>query len=265
QLNRLRELFDDPLLIPARRGMTPTVKALELIGPLRESLDQIRSTLQSHKDFKPERGILTINIACTDYIQATVVIPLVLALRTKAPAVRIAVHHYNPAHLERELASGKIDMAIVSKGTHVANLRMHRLFNETYGLIARQKHSFFQKELSMEKFVEFEHVIVSPSGGLFATPIDDVLKSFGLKRKVVMSAASFLFVPQIISASDLLALVPWRLAQGLSDEYSKAQLPWLKESFDVSLIWHERSQGHAGQKWVRDLIVELNGERETER
>ncbi|MCZ7080154.1 LysR family transcriptional regulator, partial [Salmonella enterica] len=36
QLNRLREMFDDPLLVPARRGMTPTAKALELLGPLRE-------------------------------------------------------------------------------------------------------------------------------------------------------------------------------------------------------------------------------------
>ena len=27
-------LFDDPLLIPAQRGMTPTAKALELLEPL---------------------------------------------------------------------------------------------------------------------------------------------------------------------------------------------------------------------------------------
>jgi len=31
QLNRLRDLFNDPLLIPARRGMIPTAKALELV------------------------------------------------------------------------------------------------------------------------------------------------------------------------------------------------------------------------------------------
>src|SRR5882757_7029879 len=31
QLNRLRHEFDDPLLIPAQRGMTPTAKAMELL------------------------------------------------------------------------------------------------------------------------------------------------------------------------------------------------------------------------------------------
>ncbi len=35
QLNRLRKVFDDLLLIPAQRGMTPTVKAIELLDPLR--------------------------------------------------------------------------------------------------------------------------------------------------------------------------------------------------------------------------------------
>lgn len=37
---RLRNLFGDPLLIPAQRGMTPTAKAGELPAPLRNALDQ---------------------------------------------------------------------------------------------------------------------------------------------------------------------------------------------------------------------------------
>src|SRR4051812_7811207 len=38
QLGRLRDLFGDPLLIPAQRGMTPTAKADELLAPLRDAL-----------------------------------------------------------------------------------------------------------------------------------------------------------------------------------------------------------------------------------
>jgi DNA-binding transcriptional LysR family regulator len=80
QLNRLRDVFDDPLLVPAHRGMTPTVKALELLAPLRQALDELRNTFQTHRDFSPARAALTLTIACTDYIQAAVVLPLVLAL-----------------------------------------------------------------------------------------------------------------------------------------------------------------------------------------
>ncbi|RYG94455.1 MAG: LysR family transcriptional regulator, partial [Alphaproteobacteria bacterium] len=54
QLNRLRDLFEDPLLVPAHRGMIPTAKALELLEPLRASLDQFRKMLQSHNTFALE-------------------------------------------------------------------------------------------------------------------------------------------------------------------------------------------------------------------
>ncbi|CAN7764337.1 LysR family transcriptional regulator [Rhizobium leguminosarum] len=83
QLNRLRDLFKDPLLVPAHRGMVPTAKALELIGPLRASLDQLRGTLQSHDSFSPATAKLTISIACTDYVETVVVAPLIAALRGK--------------------------------------------------------------------------------------------------------------------------------------------------------------------------------------
>jgi DNA-binding transcriptional LysR family regulator len=49
QLSRLRDLFDDPLLIPAQRGMTPSAKAVELLDPLRQALDQVRAAVLSHK------------------------------------------------------------------------------------------------------------------------------------------------------------------------------------------------------------------------
>lgn len=72
-----------------------------------------------------------------------------------------------------------------------------------------------------------------------------------------MSAASFLSVPEIVQVSDLVALVPRRLLQGLSDRLLMLDLPWLTEQFEVSLVWHERSHGHAGQRWLRDVIGEL--------
>jgi len=257
QLNRLRDMFDDPLLIPARRGMTPTAKALELIIPVRESLEKLRQTLQSHKDFYPQRAELTVNIACTDYTQAAIVMPLVLALRQQAPGVRIAACHYNPAQFEQQLASGELDIAIASHDAAKSHLRSCHLFDETYVLIGRRDHPALQENLSIEEFVQLEHVIVSPSGGSFTTPIDDALATFGHKRNVVMSAATFLFVPQIVSVSDLVALVPRRLLQVKSELLSVIELPWLAEQFDVNLVWHERSHGHAGHRWVRELIAEL--------
>ena len=80
QLSRLRALFDDPLLIPARRGMTPTAKALDLLEPLRLALDQARAVVASHRSFDPGKAKLDVTIACTDYLQSAVIKPLMLEL-----------------------------------------------------------------------------------------------------------------------------------------------------------------------------------------
>jgi DNA-binding transcriptional LysR family regulator len=55
QLAKLRQLFNDPLLLPAEsgRGMTPTARALALQGPLRSSLKSLDAVIQSEPTFDP--------------------------------------------------------------------------------------------------------------------------------------------------------------------------------------------------------------------
>lgn len=257
QLNRLRELFDDPLLVPAHRGMTPTAKALDLVGPLRLALDQLRSTLHSLDNFSPTTAELTYSIACTDYIEIAVVLPLIVALREKAPGVRVAVHRLDPGRLARQLADGDVDLAIATPDGSVPRLHTKHLFEETYVLIARRGHPHVEEGISAEGFAGLEQLVVSPAGGGFSTPVDITLGALGRQRTVVASAASFLVVPEIVSVSDLVALVPRRLLHGRLPELEVIDVPWLSERFQVELIWHERGQGHPGQRWIRELICEL--------
>lgn len=259
QLARLRDLFEDPLLVPAQRGMTPTAKALELAPPLRKALDELRNTLQSHRDFDPVAAELTVTIAGSDYVQAAVIMPLVLALRQRAPGVRVAVRHLIPALMDQQLANGETDLVIATPDPTLLHLRTCHLFDETYVLIGRRNHPLLKSDLTIDDYVRLEHVVVSRRGGNFKTPVDDALEALGYRRSVVMSASSFLFIPEIVSASDLVALVPRRLLHTQSDRLTMIDVPWLAEQFNVSLIWHERNHGHAGQRWIRELIVELTG------
>jgi DNA-binding transcriptional LysR family regulator len=86
--------------------------------------------------------------------------------------------------------------------------------------------------------------------------------ALGYRRNVVMSAASFLFLPEIVSKSDLVALSPRRLVLGQAGRLTLVDVPWLAEQFNISLIWHERTHAHPGHRWVRDMIVELIDPRE---
>jgi DNA-binding transcriptional LysR family regulator len=69
--------------------------------------------------------------------------------------------------------------------------------------------------------------------------------------------ASFLFLPEIVSSSDLVALVPRRLLRSPREQLTVIDLPWLAGQFRVSLLWHERTHTHAGHRWIRERIAEL--------
>lgn len=257
QLNRLRHEFDDPLLIPAQRGMTPTAKAMELLDPLRQALDQVRATVVSHRNFDPAQAKLTVSIACTDYLQAVVVKPLVVELRMRAPGVRVALRNLDVPQLDAQMARGDVDLALMTPRAASPGLRTRHLFNERYVLIGRRKHPRLREGITVEEFVEMDQVIVSLDGGGFVTPVDRVLADLGHRRNAVLSAASFLFVPEIVSYSDLVALVPERLVRDRADKLMVIDCPFPVEGFAVGMVWHERCHGHGGQRWIREAIVSL--------
>ena len=259
QLNRLRDLFGDPLLVPAQRGMVPTAKAVELLSPLRHALEGVRSTLaEHHRSFDPAHGRLIVSIACTDYLQRTVVQPLLIALRSSAPGVRLAVRHLNPQQLESQMAVGEVDVALMTPSDGPHTLRHSPLYEERYVLIARRGHPRVRRGLSAEDFAQLEHVVVSLQGGGFRTAVDEGLAALGHGRKVALSVPSFLPVPELVAQTDLVALVPDRLLlDGDRAALKVVSPPFPVAGFAVGMLWHERNHGHSGHRWVRERIAEV--------
>lgn len=91
--------------------------------------------------------------------------------------------------------------------------RMHHrvLFTEHYVLVARKRHPALKRKLTVEAMRRFEYVIVSPEGGGFRGITDVVLESQGRKRRVVLSVPHFLFVPEVVAQTNLVAMLPSRL------------------------------------------------------
>lgn len=257
RLGRLRDLFDDPLLIPAQRGMTPTAKALEVLGPLRSALDQVRATVARQHNFNQARARLTVAIACTDYLQVALVQPLVLRLRKQAPGVRVALRGLDMSRLGAQMANGEVDLALMTPSAAASSLRARHLFDERYVLIGRRGHPKLRRHITVAQFAQLEHVVVSLRGGDFVTPVDAALAALGHKRSVVLSASSFLFLPQIVAQSDLVALVPRRLVLDRADQLRIVECPFPVEGFEVGMLWHERSHNHNGQRWVREALLAL--------
>ncbi len=255
RLRRLRSIFRDPLLVPAQKGMTPTQRALELREPLREALERLHAVVAERTPFDPAQAELVINIAGSDYVQCALLRPLMAALKRNAPHIRCAWRQLNPPALFDQMERTEIDLAIMTVNTAPAQLRSRSLFSERYVFIARRNHPRIRRSVDLDTFVELEHVVVSPRGGGFSGPTDAVLKARHRSRRVALSVATFLIVPEIVAQSDLVAVVPERLVGQHADRLLVREPPVPVAGFTMGMVWHDRTTAHPAHRWFRETLA----------
>jgi DNA-binding transcriptional LysR family regulator len=243
RLARLRDALGDPLLIPGQRGMIPTQRALELMQPLHEALEGVRRVVEQGATINPETLRATVVIAASDYVQYALLARYSVALRAEAPMIRIAWR--------------ALDVALATPEHAPAAMRQRRLFEEEYVVVARQEHPAVRGVLDLDLFCALDHVVVSPQGGGFAGPTDAALEAIGRRRTVALSTSGFLIVPEIVSRSDMIALIPRRIADGWSDRVQVLEPPLHIPGFVIASIWHERTTNHPAQSWLRDRLAAL--------
>ena len=91
-------------------------------------------------------------------------------------------------------------------------------------------------------------------GGGFSAATDIALANLGLSRRVVLSVPHFLFMLETLRNSDLVAVVPERLARGVSG-LMVVEPPLAVAGFDMLMLWHERWHRDPAHQWLRQQIV----------
>ncbi|MGO7042346.1 LysR family transcriptional regulator [Rhizobium acaciae] len=257
RLARLRDELGDPLLIPAQRGMVLTQRAVELRQPLHDALEGVRRVVAEGIPSDPATMEATLIIAASDYVQFALLSRFSVALKTEAPKVRIAWRALDLLALATQLERGEVDLALASPDHAPAAMRQRQLFQESYAVIARKGHPAVQGRLSLDVFCALEHVVVSPQGGGFSGPTDAALEAVGRRRTVALSTSGFLIVPEVVSRSDMIALIPRRIADGWSDRVQVLEPPLTIPGFTIVSVWHDRTTNHPARRWLRDRLAAL--------
>ena len=254
QLRRLREIFGDPLFVPARRGVIPTQRALELHAPLREALKALRRVVAERLHFDPSTVEFSVAIAASDYAQCAL-LERIVEIQREAPKLRLSWRHLYVPELVGQMERGDVDLAVMTPNTAPKQLLTRTLFDERYVVIARHGHPVVQGSIDIDQLCALTHVVVSPRGGGFGGPADAALNAIGRERRVSLSAASFLIVPELITRSDQVALVPERLVRGKSHDLQILEPPIEVTGFSMGLVWHERTDVEPAQVWLRNRLA----------
>jgi DNA-binding transcriptional LysR family regulator len=112
--------------------------------------------------------------------------------------------------------------------------------------------------MTVERFCNYDHIVVSPTGGSFEGPTDQALARLKLRRKVRYSMSSFQLVPEILQTDDLVAVVPSRLLRDNDKSLVVLKPPIAVPGFDVIAVWHPRVDREPAHRWLRNRLVEIS-------
>jgi DNA-binding transcriptional LysR family regulator len=256
-LTRLRDLFGDPLFVRTQRGLLATPRAQALAAPLKQLLADSQR-LVARDVFDPASAKATFSISSNDYMQQALLVPLIKVLRDEARHVRIAITPPIIEGLAEALARGQIDLAITIPEFAVSDLRSRLLYREHYVVAVRPQHPLARRAaMTVERFCNYDHVVVSPTGGSFEGPTDQALARLQLRRKVRYSVPSFLLLPEMLQTDDLVALVPSRLLSENNKRLVVLNPPVDVPGFDVIAVWHPRVDKDIAHRWLRGRLVNI--------
>lgn len=253
-LARLRELFDDELLVRRNHEMEPTELAESLTAPLAAVLSGVEDLLWRNRAFDPATADRELVIAMTDFVEATLV-PGALPALGLGSALRLRLRPLGGELPERALADGDIDLAIGTILSAPATMRTSVLYRERFAAVVRRGHPCLAAPLTPARYAALDHALIaSPGDG--PGMVDRALDALGLRRSVVLRTSHFLTVLPLVAASDLICTLPARIAQATAAHHGLAVLepPVEIPAFEVAMFWHPRRESDPAVRWLRDRL-----------
>jgi DNA-binding transcriptional LysR family regulator len=260
QLARLRQLFDDPLLIPAAngRGMTPTARALELTEPLHAALKTLETVVRRQPAFDPLTHARRFVVAASDQCVAVLGLPLMIEwARLAGPGLQLAFIAIESGSLAERFERGDIDLLLGSAQQVPPTLKARKLYDERFVVAQRKHHPRGGAPFDIDSYCAHEHVLVSTSGGSFFGFMDEHLEALGRRRRVALSVQHFTLVPEVLARTDYLATLPYRLIARYAEHMDLFDLPFDARGFSMHAAWHPRNHADPGLMWLRDTVAAL--------
>jgi DNA-binding transcriptional LysR family regulator len=264
-LRRLREYFDDPLLLRTGRSMTLTPKALAIVEPVRLAVLQLEMTLHAQPpQFEPSRLRRAFRIVVADLLTPLVIPQVLSRIRACAPGVELHVEPVTDTSIGR-LDHGDVDacycpydISLFGLGALPPDLLATPVRPAPWVCITSTRHYDFTGGLSRERYLELPHVVSRPS--LHADNVHAVWKRLlQIDLNIVASTNSMLGLPSIVASSDLAATIPGPLLEliptGFPLQWHPVPLPLAVPR--EMLYWHRRYDTEPGHAWLRQMLLDV--------
>jgi len=257
-LARLREIYQDDLYVRSAVGMIPTGKAESIYPALKQAQQLLQASTLAGDVFDPAVATRRFRVAMSEVGVCVLMPGLRALLAAEASGVsleQVEITADTPWHLE----SGALDLVVGHVPTMGNAVIRQRLYREHYVCLGRIGHPALHADMPVEAFLGLSHLSVASWGRNRQRWEDHVAEKLGARPNIRLQQSSFAGIEHLLADSDLVAVVPARLAGALMRfaPLVAIDLPFESPSYVVHQHWHPRHKKDAGATWLRKALARV--------
>jgi DNA-binding transcriptional LysR family regulator len=259
-LARLRHFFDDDLFVRSPAGLQRTRLCEQVAPGVLAQLRSLEGLVTELGEFDPERSDVTWRLSLSDLGEMLFLPGLAAALRQEAPHTRVSNISVAAADVATALEAREIDCAVGILQPRHRGVQAELLFREQYVAITaagwRPASGRAGSSLSRAQLAGASMVVASPTA-TFHSSVEQMLVSLKLADRIMLRARHFGALPDIVTSTDLLAIVPAMYAASLAQRDVRVWKLPDAPFYDVRLVWHASTARDPAQQWLRALLHRL--------
>jgi len=267
-LQRLRKLFNDPLLVRTRNGMSPTERAEQLQPLIREIVASVEKAVEADKGFDAARTERVFRISVSDYAESTLMPHLLRRLRSIAPNLTLDL--LTPSDVSyQDVEHGNVDMVINRFDWLPESFHERIIWRDSFSCLMNRENPV-RNRWNLETYLDASHVWVSKTGmgvGVGVEPgareqlgwVDDALSRIGKSRRIRVFTRHYRAAMQLTELRDLVVTLPSRAARLMKDDPAVIILPPPFEipEIELKMAWSPMLQHNPAHQWLRRVITEV--------
>lgn len=251
-LSRLRDTFEDELLVRTQGGYELTPRARTLQDELAAVMPRLR-TLVRGSSFDPGSATDTIRIAASDYPLTVLGDYFFPPFTRQAPRMSLVVTPVLPSTFA-DLDHGRIDLALTPIDAP-AHLHRQILFKEDFVCMVSKSHPLTAGRVTVDNLACYPHASV---GGMHAQQmlVMHQLEKLGIHAPAGVRVPYFSTAVAAVRGTTLIAVVPRRFALQYADASVRVvEAPPEITGFTYPMLWHPRLTNDLAHRWLRSLLA----------
>lgn len=255
-LARLREYFDDPLIVQVGRKPELSPLAETLVERVNDILLRIDTTITLRPEFDPLTTNRRFSIVASDYSINVLLLDVMEHVHRAAPG--LSVEFRTPSEsAPAELEAGEVDFIINPESQNSLVQSAAVLFEDSYTVVVDKDNDEVGDTIDIEQYLALRHVAFK-SGKYGLPQLESWLANrYGDTRRVDVIVHSFSLLPRLVVSTTRIATMHTRLALQC---VGSLPIRLVKPTFDIPrlvelLQWHKYRDLDPGSMWLRDMII----------